>query len=363
MRVQILTICDPVPNFGNKLQNYAVQTVLQNWFGARVSTVEFEGNRCTWKSMTRYFLWKYFRMFDSNREYWRVDFPKALAFRKFDNQFLHMTKKLDTKNTDFFVVGSDQVWNPSWYHTNSQKKDMFLLTFAKPEQKVCFAPSFGISELPNEWIPWFKRYLADFPYLNVREDTGALIIKQLIGRDADVVIDPTLMLTKDQWIAIEREPKKVDLHKPYVLTYFLGNLPRKAHEDLERLKKEKGLHVYHIMDKNNSNVYCSSPSEFVYLLHHASVILTDSFHASVFSFIFEKPFLVYAREGAEEKLLSRINNLLSILNLENRLVRGNSTFDIDDIFEIDYSAGKRRLLFEQQKLKRCLMRSFGLEKN
>lgn len=363
MKVQIITICDPVPNYGNKLQNYAVQTVLQEVFGVNVSTLEFEGNRCTWKSMTKYFLWKYFRLFNSNSEYWKVDFKKAIAFKQFDKKFLHMTRKFNPERTDYFVVGSDQVWNPSWYHTNQRKKDMFLLTFAKPEQKICFAPSFGISEMPEEWSQWFKKYLVEFPHLNVREEAGALIIKQLTGRDADVVIDPTLMISKERWIEIEHKPQNVNVNKPYVLTYFLGDLPSAANRDLDRFANEKGFRVYHIMDKADPNIYCSSPSEFVYLLHHASIILTDSFHASVFAFIFEKPFLVYAREGGEKKLLSRIDTLLSLLNLGSRLVKDNLTVDINKVFEIDYSDGKKRLFQEQEKLKKCLSEALGVGKD
>lgn len=361
MKIQIITICDPVPNYGNKLQNYAVQTYLKKLTGAEISTLEFEGNRCTWKSLTRYCLWKYFHLFKSQSQFWGVEFPKAIAFKKFDNKYLKMTKCFFPDKTDYFVVGSDQVWNPTWYHTNPKKKDMFLLSFAKPEQCVCFAPSFGISELPAEWNDWFRVNLEKFPMLNVREYAGADIIKKLTGRDSDVIIDPTLMLSKTDWIEIESKPKgNITFTEPYILTYFLGKPSKAVYRDIERLSAEKRLKVYQIMDRKQLDIYCSGPSEFLYLFHHASLILTDSFHACVFSFIFEKPFLVYERAGAESKLLSRIDTLLELLDLKRKFVGDDEVHVLEDVFEADYTVGKNRLIEEQRKVRHCLIKAFNI---
>lgn len=364
MNIQIITICDPVPNYGNKLQNYAVQTYLERLTGAEISTLEFEGNRCTWKSLLKYNLWKYLHIFKSQSQYWGVEFPKAVAFRKFDNKYLKMTKEFIPDKTDFFVVGSDQVWNPTWYHTNTKKKEMFLLTFAKPEQRVCFAPSFGLSELPAEWNELFKEQLKNFPALNVREHAGAEIIKKLTGKDAEVIIDPTLMLSKEDWHSIEAKPKgKVSFDEPYILTYFLGVPPKKAVKDIECISQEKGLKVHQIMSKEELAVYCSSPSEFVYLFDHASLILTDSFHACVFSFIFEKPFQVYAREGEEVNLFSRIDTLLEFLDLKRKFVNDGDNKSIEEIFEANYASGKKKLVSEQLKVKQCLLKAFNIKES
>lgn len=362
MKIQIITICDPVPNFGNKLQNYAVQTYLKRLTGAQISTLEFEGNRCTWKSMLKYFLWKYLHLFNNHKQYLKEEFPKALAFRRFDRKYLKTTKKFNPGNIDYFVVGSDQVWNPNWYHTNVKKKTMFLLSFAKPEQRVCFSPSFGLSELPEKWKAWFKEQLELFPALNVREQAGAKIIKELTGRDAEVLIDPTLMLSKEEWRAIEKKPKgNNNFEQPYILTYFLGETPVQAEKDIIRISKEKGMKIYQIMSKEDLDIYCSSPSEFVYLFDNARLILTDSFHACVFSFIFEKPFLVYKREGKESKLFSRIQTLLDLLDLKCKFVDGENEKDIDNIFWVDYTNGKNKLVIEQLKVKRCLEMAFNIE--
>lgn len=362
MNVQIITICDPVPNYGNKLQNYAVQTYLEKLTGANVSTLEFEGNRCTRKSMFKYGLWKYLHIFKAQSQYWGIEFPKAIAFRKFDRKYLNMTKTFAPDKTDYFVVGSDQVWNPTWYHTNPKKKEMFLLSFAKAEQRVCFAPSFGVSEIPEEWGKWFKEQLSLFPMLNVRERAGAEIINGLIGREAEVIIDPTLMLSKDDWHSIESKPKgNVNLDEPYIFTYFLGNPPKEAMKDMERISREKGLKIYQIMSKKELDIYCSSPSEFVYLLEHASMVLTDSFHACVFSFIFDKPFQVYAREGTEVRLFSRIETFLELFDLKRKMVNKDQEKTIEEIFESDYTEGKKQLVLEQRKVKLCLMKAFNVK--
>lgn len=364
MNIQIITICDPVPNYGNKLQNYAVQTYLKRLTGANISTLEFEGNRCTWKSMFKYVLWKYLHIFKEQSQYLGIEFPKAVAFRKFDHKYLKMTKRFIPDKTDFFVVGSDQVWNPTWYHTNPKKKDMFLLAFAKPEQRVCFAPSFGLDELPEEWNGWFKKQLSIFPMLNVREKAGAEIIKKLTGRATEVIIDPTLMLSKEDWQLIESKPRgNFNLDEPYIFTYFLGNPPKKAVKDMERISKEKRLLIHQIMTKEDLDIYCSSPSEFVYLLEHASLILTDSFHACVFSFIFDKPFLVYAREGAESNLLSRIETLLDAFSLKRKFVDQDEEKTFEEIFESNYTEGKKQLVLEQRKVRLCLIKAFNMKES
>ena len=81
---------------------------------------------------------------------------------------------------DYFCIGSDQVWNPEWY--DDLKKEIYLLTFSRPEQKVCMAPSFGVEHLVAEWQEWFGKQLKSFPYLAVREKSGAKIIEDSLER-------------------------------------------------------------------------------------------------------------------------------------------------------------------------------------
>lgn len=260
----------------------------------------------------------------------------------------------DISNKDYYVLGSDQVWNPRWYGTNEMKKDMFLLTFADSMKKVCFAPSFGTDSIPAEWNEWFKTYLNDIPLISVREDAGAKIVKELTDKDAEVIIDPTLMLDIHEWKKIEKCPKNIDCSQPYILSYFLGGFSNRAKRDIYVYTEKYGLNLFDIMDKNNVNLYVSGPDEFIYLIEHASLVLTDSFHACVFAFLFNRPFVVYDRAGTEKGMTSRIDTLLSKLDIQRKYER---LIAEDNLFECDYEEGHRRLQEERHKTDAFLRKS------
>lgn len=363
MKTTIITIYDPKPNYGNRLQNYAVQSVLKR-FGCQVETVVFERLPISIKTVIKYHIMKLFRFkLPGNKNYWKCDLSKRFAFNSFNKKYI-ATKDVfaldEAKEiqTDYFVLGSDQVWNPSWYDSCPLKKDLFLLTFARPEQKVCFSPSFGVEQLPNEWESWFKEHLSTFPAISVREEAGAKIVKELTGKDATVLIDPTMMLDASQWIKIARSPKRVNCDKPYILTYFLGKRSQRIENDLQKYAKENSLEVYNLMDYGQPDVFVSDPSEFIYLIAHAKLVMTDSFHACVFSFLFDKPFLVYSREDSEGNMMSRMDTLLEKIDLKRKYVDSGLP---NELLECDYSVGHRRIEAEKRKSMDFLKKSLRLE--
>lgn len=358
--VGIVTICDPMPNYGNRLQNYAVQTVL-NKMGFETVTFDFEHERTGIIEKIKYVIHILTRFhFCGDRQYWKSEFPKMIRFNSFQKNYIKVQKinsLAEIAKKDYYVLGSDQVWNPKWYSNNKMKKDMFLLSFADPEKKVCFAPSFGIDQLPDEWKEWFQTYLNDIPYISVREDTGAKIVKELTNKDAEVIIDPTLMLDAEEWIKIEKCPKKIDCSQSYILSYFLGGFSDEAKRDIEIYAAKYGLKIFNIMDKNNVELYSSGPDEFVYLIEHASLVLTDSFHACVFSFLFNRPFVVYDRTGTERGMISRIDTLLSKLDIQRKYAGMITEYDL---FECNYEEGHRRLEKERQKTIDFLRKAMNL---
>ena len=365
MKAIIVTLYDSSPNFGNRLQNYAVQSVLKS-LGFEVQTISYEKSRISTLSILKSFAQKLtgYRL-TGNRFYWECVFEKCKVFDRFNKNYINTVQVSRVEdidlNSDYFVVGSDQVWNPSWYN-NPLKKEMFLLTFAPNKKKVCFAPSFGVEELPIEWEDWFKENLSNISNVSVREEAGAKIIYQLTGKEVPVLIDPTLMLDKEEWKIIEKKPSsRVDLKAPYILTYFLGDIPTQAEQDIERICEEKKLKVHHLMNYDDPAVYTSGPSEFIYLIDHASLILTDSFHACVFSFLFKKPFMAYARDKVDGNMLSRLETLFSKFDLGRKFVKEDKPHNMDEIFECDYSEGYSRLSLEREKVKKYLRQSLKLE--
>lgn len=365
MKTTIITIYDPRPNYGNRLQNYAVVSVLKK-FGCQVETIAFEKSNISInkKTMIKYQIQKLFRFnLPGDTNYWKCDFKKRLTFHRFNKKYI-ATKNISTLDeakeiqTDYFVLGSDQVWNPAWYGSCSLKKDLFLLTFARPEQKVCFSPSFGVEQLPKEWEAWFKEHLSTFPTISVREEAGAKIVKELTGKDATVLIDPTMMLDSSQWIKIARKPKSINCDKPYIVTYFLGNRSQRIENDLQKYAKENSLAVYNLLDYDQPDVFVADPSEFIYLIANAKLVMTDSFHACVFSFLFNKPFLVYSREDSEGNMMSRMDTLLGKFDLKRKYVDSGLS---NDIFECDYSNGYKQLVKERAKAEAFLHKSLHIE--
>lgn len=345
MKIGVVTSYDISGNYGNKLQNYAIIYLLSRE-GHQVDTIVTIRDVPVWK---RKFASVVNRLTNYRLLPEQLERMKAIATDSFNQKYLNPNMNyLDGKDVsndyDYFVIGSDQVWNPSWY--DELKKEAFLLTFAKPEQKICISPSFGISELPDEWKPWFKEHLSTFPKISVREKEGAKIVKDLIGKDAEVLIDPTLMMNASEWREISEKPKRVDCNKPYILTYFLGGKTEKVQEEITRYCDTYGLVEYDLQKLNKHHPYASTPGEFVYMIDHAKLVATDSFHACVFSFLFQKAFLVYARVGKESNMMSRITTLLETFSLERKYVSSGLE---NDIFECDYENGFVRLKEERAR--------------
>ena len=360
MRIGIVTIFDKRPNYGNKLQNYATLKVLTD-MGNRVETLVSEPPRSDKYLIKLKIMIK--KCLVGRLAKIPAEWGKAEAFWKFDKKYLRPSyrllkgKSLDRYN--YFCIGSDQVWNPTWYGgENSIKKEAFLLTFAKPEQKICMAPSIGLDKLPEEWVSYFSEQWQTFPYLSVREKSGAKIIKELTGRDAQVIIDPTLMLGASDWRRIAKKSKARTLGKKYILSYFLGAQDEDNIGYIKSIADKHNFEVLELMDEDNIDLFSSGPSEFIDLVDNAELICTDSFHACVFSILFNKPFLVFDRNGKAKNIGSRISGLLTMLKLEDRLP---GHVEETNIFKHDYVEAYKQLEIERKKSYSFLKMSLNID--
>lgn len=353
--IGIVTLYDPKPNYGNRLQNLAVQTVLEKR-GFDTVTYSFEKNDYGLKWKIKYILQilSGYRL-SKNNTYWKEMPPKVFSFNKFNKEYIR-TERIDDiddiNKRDFYVVGSDQTWNAAWYENNEFKKIMYLLTFAEPKKRVCFAPSFGVDSLPEKLKPWFQKELAKFPDLSVREEAGAKIIKELTGRNATVMVDPTMLLTSDEWKKFEKKPRKAK--EGYILTYFLSPKCNEAKEQLDVIKEDR--EVYELLNSEDDVTRASDPCEFLWLFDHADLVLTDSFHACIFSFLFNKPFFVYDRNWNDGNMNSRLETLLKKFYLERKYA--NSGIE-NDLWEHDYTEGYQQLKLERQKANDFLNKALG----
>ena len=254
----------------------------------------------------------------------------------------------DSLDFDYFVCGSDQIWNPKF-----AGDACYFAAFAAKEKRISYAASFGVSTLPKEVVVKYKNYLEDMQHISVREHAGAEIVKQLTGKDACVLIDPTLMLDKKDWKNVSRKPK-FNIQGKYILTYFLSKFTNETDEYIKRIAKENNLQIISLLQFKQSDYwYFTGPSEFVWLIENASLVCTDSFHASVFSVLMDSPFIVFRRNDKTNVMHSRLESLLSILNLTDRFFENIKKED--DIFKKNYLHIPDVLNLEREKANNFLI--------
>ena len=348
-KVAIVTIYD-TNNYGNRLQNFAVSESLKKMGYRTESFVPVNKNKK--RSFKGYIADLLTYIFPRVFSKWNIDWVRRINFIKFTKSNIPTRYIFDddgffydnlTSDYDYFVVGSDQVWNPHFWQGESDYNNMFL-KFVPKEKRVCFSPSIGVDEVPNEWIYRFKEGFEGFNYLSIRELSGAEIIKKITGHNADVLIDPTMMLDADEWIKISKKAKAVK--KPYVLEYFLGNSDE---EKLKEIADSKKLSRLTLCDKANPEVYSYGPAEFIYMIANAELVCTDSFHACVFAILFNKPFIILKRQGYKINMYTRIDSLLSLFGVDKT----------DDVIHIDESIRDNVLKAERKKIHEFLKKSFG----
>ena len=325
-------------NYGNRLQNYALQETLKS-FGCDVETIIID-NETKYQKSNNNKIHPLKRISNVKNKplkdivyriqdrVWTLTHKKEILKSKAirEDIFINFTKTyiketdftLSNKNMsehllqtyDYFVAGSDQVWNPSYNYGSS----LYFLTFAEKNKRIAYAPSFGVSKIPEEVIENYRTWLNGIDKLSVREDDGARIIKEITGRDVPVVVDPTLLLTKEKWMAISREAVSKPKGK-YLLTYFLGNVPERYRKVIRSIAKSNNLEIVSLGDIKDKNAYRTGPSEFIDYINSASILCTDSFHGCAFSILMETPFIVFNRISSQS-MFSRIDTLLNKFGLD-----------------------------------------------
>lgn len=329
-RVAIMTI--ESLNYGNRLQNYALQQVLRQQ-ECSVETLHRSSIYCNipiWKKCIQDILQTKrakFRKFDSYINFaglviGRDDYPNDISDRY-----------------DYFIAGSDQVWNP-YYDFVAGKCD--FLKFARNSQKISYAASFGVSEIPSERKTEYAENLKTFKAISVREKRGAKIVEELADRKATVVLDPTLLLDEIEWKKVEKRPAFFPKGK-YVFVYALGDKTDRFKDKIKQLKEEYEIFDVRSLQKNGKELPVG-PSEFLYLIRNSEEILTDSFHATVFSIIFRKKFVTFNRPGLN--MNSRIESLAVLVGAKDRLTECG---DLNCEIEIDYANVDEILEEERRK--------------
>lgn len=320
MKVAIVTITE-LDNFGNRLQNYALQETLK-LYGCEVETIPnyvVYKYRKSLKWKTKLFLkWVLEKNTKNGSE-----LVKNIRFSAFDKKYIkfsrdystlnYITPNLDT-HYDLFITGSDQVWNPTFIFNF----DFNFLRFAAPEKRIAYAASFAVDDLPDNKKELFRNYINGMRAISVREFAGAKIVETITDKHAEVVLDPTLLLTKEDWEKIEKKPRWVGDQK-YILLYYLGRTEGRS-QLLNNIyishPEYKKLEIIDIHDYNQIRKYTIRPDEFIWLIHNAELVITDSFHGTVFSLLMETPFVSNQRDDNYASMNSRVESLFVMMGIE-----------------------------------------------
>lgn len=259
-----------------------------------------------------------------------------------------------SKNYAEVMVGSDQVWSLLSLYGNFYNLmfvDSSIPTFS-------YASSFGVSTIPKFQIQRTKVFLDKLNKVGVREVSGKEIVDSISRNKAKVVADPTLLLTKTEWTEIIKQSHAI-VDEPYIFCYFLGK--NEANREAARqLAKSTGLKIVAIrhMDEYIASddffgdyaPYDVDPLDFVKYISNATYVCTDSFHGTVFSIIFERKFLTFYRYALSQKgsRNSRIDSLLGILDIKDRVFNGNIEYITENI---DYmSVGQKLAEFRDDSI-------------
>lgn len=371
MKIAIMTW--QYPNYGTLLQAFALQTVLEKQ-GHDVKIINYETQKKDViilnkfdlkrqrKRISTFVQKKYnsLQLRKSSSDYQNEIERRQQMYETFIHSELHMTERLNqtelpkvVKWFDAFIVGSDQVWSPKYLDKS------FFLDFVSGKKKISYAPSFGVNDLDDKTAEFIKPLLEKLDKISIRELQGLKIIEDKIKLNGTVVLDPTLLLDKNEWkkyLEIRKQDNRC-IQRKYILCYFLGN-NEYYWNIVEQVQKKLGLQVVVIpctskaYEKKYKKVVACAPFDFVDLVAKAEYVITDSFHGTAFAVNMGKSFLVLARfkETEHNSENSRVLSLLTILKLKSRWISWQTKVP-DEVYvpEDCYSNAKQELIKMRNK--------------
>ena len=332
-------------NFGTFLQAYALQKYLSN-IGVNAVIIDdyhFSVRKTLIDNIIHYvkFILK-FLFFRKKYENQRKEDKSVKNYQYFKKQYLNIDSDvlpLERLNHryDLFVCGSDQIWNPGVFNKYEAHKFYFATFASKP--KVAYAPSVGRSEIPKEIEHLYKEMISDFSKLSTRELGVSNVLEKISGKQIDTVLDPTLLLERDEWYKLVRQSDdSSNTLLLYLLTYNIAYYNKAV-----VYAKQNGLNLVVIkpcgVNMPVDETVSAGPIEFLQLISTSKFIMTDSFHAVIFSIIYKKQFAALKRfkKNNKENQNIRLDNLLNIVNLADRFIDEDSLSNIEILPILNYS--------------------------
>lgn len=342
-------------NYGALLQCYALRHMLNSFSDVRAEVINFDPGR-------------EFPVYDDigiQEKYCR----KLEKFRKFNEVYNGVSGKafrdihtLETMNCEYYITGSDQVWNTSFVFAS----EAYFLNFTPPDaKKIAYAPSIGLPlSSPKLRREWFERNIPMFDFLSLREMSYEKFLKEFTNKKIYSVVDPTLLLESrdyDELCGRAEYPQG-----EYLVLYFLkhDNSAPLLIEFANMVSRKFNLKVVYSFAsifpqtfKNDSETfYYSDPKEFVQLVKHAKAVITNSFHGTIFSIKYHVPFFTYIVDS----MASRVTDLLKSVSLEDRIVYGYRKLS-EDMLQIDFTKADMVLEKKRRESIHYLKMALGLE--
>lgn len=338
------------PNFGSNLQTIAT-TVFLKTIGIEPYVLNYIPPRVTYK--------RYFNNGMKNIKALLSSFyylPNKLLNDCIYSHFLHkhckITKAAYNYNdllkvcpqVDYFITGSDQVWNTVW---NEGVDEMYFWS-GVDGKKIAFASSFGNTELTENQKKIIVRLLSPYTAISVREDNAVSFLKEL-GISATQLLDPTFMINREEW---RQFASKKTVGVPYILVYLPYSIAEKSliYDTVRLLSKKKGLKIitfstdYSYEKMADKTLHYASPGDFLSLMLNAEYVVTNSFHGTAFSINLNKQFWVYL----PSRFSQRVKSIIDLCGLQDRIL--DSIINEDQIEKIiDY--GRINVILENEREK------------
>lgn len=355
MKIAVITR-HAIINYGSLLQTIATQKII-NKLGHECQIIDYIEKEENYKNVEKTLL--------KNKKNWSSNPIKKILylmlrqpasvyagqkFEKMRKEYLKLTHLYETREelindlprADAYLTGSDQVWGPM---SNGNLNGIYFLDFVKSNKKLAFSASFGRTEYSKENIVKIKKWVTDYNHIAVRENSAVDLLKSM-GIDAEQVLDPTLMISSDEWKKLINK----DINKKYILVYQLHN-DKNLNQYAKEVSKRTGLPILRVSpyffhcSRGGKLVLAPKLGKFLSLIKNATYMITDSFHGTAFAINFNTQFIEILPNN---KTNSRNQSILQLTKLDDRIVRDFTDFTILN-HKIDFSYANNVLEVERQK--------------
>lgn len=333
-------------NFGSALQAYALQETLKK-IGCQPQIINYRNPKFGKEDKIKNYIKLLLNKFG---------FEYNLYFEQFWKKYMNQTRLIQSKDQlsqiakefNSIICGSDQIWAPNVFNP------IYMLDFVQNNnvRRISYAASIGLNYLPQDLKKTYKNLLSKFNMISVREKTGQELLEKECGIHSQVVLDPTLLISRKEWEKIVKKPKEVS--KNFIFCYFL-NENHKYKEKVKKFAQKYDLQIFGFTTCSDDYKWMTKvekigPCEFLWYIQNSEYVFTDSYHGTIFSLIFYKKFITFERFNSSDKICqnSRLEQLSLYFNLKDNIV-SIENYNIQKINLIDYNKFNLSLCDYQEK--------------